>query len=370
MNSALKNAKAIRNYVEYLRDAKRRSESTIRAVERAIHSFETATNEADFACFDRHKAKHFTIWLEKTGSSGNGTSARQSYQILHQLRAFFHWLAFQPGYKSRIQVSDIEYLSLDRKKLQEVNSENLVDWPSKAHVIALVNSIGQDTDIDMRDRALISFLLLSGMRDMAVATLPLGCFDLNKLEILQYPDRGVVTKNSKKFVSRLFEFDTRLLNTVKDWVDYLIQNRHFSASNPLFPRTRVIRDESTSEFSSSAVEPVFWKSAGPIRSILKTRSECAELPYYKPHAFRHAASQLALRQCASPEEFRAVSQNLGHENVGTTLTNYAKLTPERIQLVLGSIDFENANEDQFDDEFMRKLQLFAQIRKKDLTSKI
>ena len=366
MNNALKNAKAIRHYVEYLRNAKRRSESTIRAIERAIRSFENATGEADFARFDRHKAKRFTVWLEEEGLSGNGTSARQSYQVLTHLRSFFHWLAFQSGYKSKVQPSDIDYLSLDKIKLQEVNSQQLVDWPSKEHVISLVNSIGQDDEIDRRDRALVSFLLLSGMRDMAVASLPLGCFDPNKLEVQQFPEMGVETKNSKKFVSRLFEFDDHLVAILTIWVEYLKTDRKFSASNPLFPRSRVTRDEMTSEFISREVEPVFWKSAGPIRNILKFRSKNAGLQYYKPHAFRHAASQLALRQCLSPEDIRAVSQNLGHENVGTTLTNYAKLTPERIQYVLGSINFKKTENHQFDEEFMRKLQLFARVREKDI----
>ncbi len=361
MNNALKNAKAIRRYMEYLREAKKRSESTIRSVERAIRLYEASTKDADFATFSRSGVKQFAAWLEE-----KGTSSRQIYQVYNQLKAFFHWLAFQTGYKSRIDVSDIEYLSLDRKKMQEVTSPDIVDWPSKEYVAKLAKSIETITEIDMRDRAIISFLLLSGMRDMAIASLPLGCFDPHNLEVAQYPDKGVSTKFSKRFVSRLFVFDEELLSFVLDWANYVTTERQFSSNDPLFPRTRVFRNKETSEFSASEVEPVFWKSAGPIREILKSRSEKAAMVYFRPHAFRHAASQLALRQCTGPEEIRAVSQNLGHENVGTTLTSYAKLTPERIGQVLSVVNFSKTDEDQFDDEFMRKLVMFAKVRERQL----
>lgn len=361
MNSAHKNAKIIRRYIGFLRDAKKRSESTIRAVERSIRVFEMSTEDADFAAFNRGQAKKFAKSL-----TDNGASARKMYQIFNHLKAFFHWLAYQTGYKSRIDVSDIDYLSLDRKRMQEINSSKLVDWPNKEHVISLVRSIEAAPEVGKRDRALISFLLLSGMRDMAVATLPMGCFNTGTLEVFQYPDKGVATKFSKKFVSKLFVFDEELLNYVLVWADYLTSTRQFKEDGPLFPRTRVVLRSDVNEFGPVGVEPEFWKSSGPIRKILRKRSEGAGLPYFKPHAFRHAAAQLALRQCTNPEEIRAVSQNLGHENVGTTLTSYAKLTPDRIGKVLNTIDFAKEGENQFDEAFMRKLAVLAKVGERQL----
>jgi len=361
MNSALKNAKVIRRYIEYLREAKRRSESTIRAVERAIRLYETSTKDADFAVFSRSRVRQFASWLEE-----RQTSSRQIYQIYNHLKAFFHWLAFQAGYKSRIDVSDIEYLSLDRRQMQEVISPDTVDWPSKEYVMKLARSIEPITEIDKRDRAIISFLLLSGMRDMAVATLPVGCFDPHNLEVSQYPDKGVATKFSKRFVSRFFVFDEELLGFVVDWTNYLTNKRQYSSKNPLFPRTRVFRSEETSEFRALEVEPVFWKSAGPIREILKSRSKKASMTYYKPHSFRHAASQLALRQCTSPEEIRAVSQNLGHENVGTTLTSYGKLDGQRVHRVVESIDFQASSLKKLDPQLISQLQAFINQQQKDI----
>lgn len=258
---------------------------------------------------------------------------------------------------------------MDKIKLQEAKATGLVAWPSKEHVVALADSIECKAEVDMRDRALISFLLLSGMRDMAVASLPLGCFDPNKLEVRQYPELGVQTKFHKKLITHLFVFDDRLLSHVLDWAKYLTDEKGFSSKDPFFPWNKVVRGCQSGNFESTEVEPKFWAGAGPIRRILKDRSEAAGLPYYKPHAFRHAAAQLALRQRTSPEEWRVVSQNLGHESPVTTDTSYAKQSPERVKAVMSSIDFSRARAKLFDDEFKRKLDLLMAQGNKSLDIK-
>lgn len=366
MNKPLKNAKAVRIYIEYLRNAKRRSESTITAVERALTTFEQGIKGADFADFNRRIAMTFTEWLEEEGRTGSGTSAKQMYSVLRHVRAFLLWLAFRPGYKSRIAVDDIEYLSMDRQKLQEARATNLVDWPSKEHVLKLVDSIEGQSELAMRDRALISLLFLSGMRDSAVASLPLGCFDPEKLEIHQSPAMGVHTKFGKDMVTHLFVFDDRLSTLVLDWYNYLKDQKLFSSRDPLFPRNKVVRNSETGAFESVVVERAFWQGAGPIRDIVRRRSEAAGLPYYKPHAFRHATAQLAAKQCASLEELRVVSQNLGHENVGTTLTSYGKVSPGRVREVMSTVDFARSGNELFDADFKRKLNLLVNQPIKEL----
>ena len=153
MNKTLKNAKAVRLHVEYLRNAKRRAKATIVTVERALCTFEEGSKLVDFAHFDRHAAMRFTSWLEKEGPSGKGTSAKQMYHTLHHIRSFLQWLAFRPGYKSKIHLPDIDYLSMDRAKMQEVTGPSVVDWPSKEHVLELTASIKPESESDRRDRA-------------------------------------------------------------------------------------------------------------------------------------------------------------------------------------------------------------------------
>jgi integrase/recombinase XerD len=78
-----------------------------------------------------------------------------------------------------------------------------------------------------------------------------------------------------------------------------------------------------------------------MRSILKQRASSAGLEYYRPHSFRHAAVHLALKQARTAEEVGAISQNFGHEHIGTTLLTYGKLDDDRVEQVVRGIDFSS-----------------------------
>ncbi|MDD4052450.1 MAG: site-specific integrase [candidate division Zixibacteria bacterium] len=214
------------------------------------------------------------------------------------------------------------------------------------YVVQLANSIKVETEIDRRDQALIAFLLLSGMRDSAAASLPLGCFDRGKLTINHDPSEGVKTKFGKAYLTCLFRFDDQLLDYVTTWAEYLEKDKLFSSTDPLFPRTRVTQAPGSLSFCADAVGPFFWKGAGSIREILKSRAKAAGLEYYHPHTFRHATAHLAIRGCNSPEEMKAISQNLGHEQVMTTLMTYGNLDSHRVEELIGMLDFSPESRDR------------------------
>jgi integrase/recombinase XerD len=72
-----------------------------------------------------------------------------------------------------------------------------------------------------------------------------------------------------------------------------------------------------------------WSSASPIRGIFEEAFQNSGLPYLHPHSFRRTLAQLGEQRCKSPEEFKAWSQNLGHEKVLTTYLNYGAVTRNR-----------------------------------------
>jgi hypothetical protein len=57
--------------------------------------------------------------------------------------------------------------------------------------------------------------------------------------------------------------------------------------------------------------------------------EFAGLPYFHPHSLRKTLARLGEEVCESPEEFKAWSQNLGHEKVLTTFLNHGSVTYDR-----------------------------------------
>jgi excisionase family DNA binding protein len=48
-----------------------------------------------------------------------------------------------------------------------------------------------------------------------------------------------------------------------------------------------------------------------------------------PHSFRKTLVRLGLTRCQTPEQFKAWSQNLGHEKVLTTFVNYGEVACQR-----------------------------------------
>ena len=100
---------------------------------------------------------------------------------------------------------------------------------------------------------------------------------------------------------------------VIDWIAFLKTKKLFGNDDPLFPRTKLGQDKNHS-FAALGLEPVNWSTTASIRKIFKDAFEAAGLPYFSPHTFRHTLVQFGEQRCKTPEEFKAWSQNLGHES--------------------------------------------------------
>jgi len=96
----------------------------------------------------------------------------------------------------------------------------------------------------------------------------------------------------------------------------------------LFPKTNVITGEDR-VFKASGFKNEHWCTASPIRTIFKDAFESAGLAYFNPHSFRNTLVTLGQKVCQSPEEFKAWSQNIGHEDVLTTLYSYGEVQQNR-----------------------------------------
>ena len=69
----------------------------------------------------------------------------------------------------------------------------------------------------------------------------------------------------------------------------------------------------------------------------------AGLPYFNPHAFRKTLVQLGQEVCKTPEDFKAWSQNLGHEDVLTTFSSYGPVRAERQANIIKSLSRRSAD---------------------------
>src|SRR5262245_60965697 len=115
-----KNERVKKEYIRFLREADRKAESTIDSVRKAIRRYEDYTGLKDFATFNREQAVAFKKQLTKMRAerSKQPLSKATLHATVNALKAFFKWLACQPGYKSRIRATDIEYLNLSEKEVR------------------------------------------------------------------------------------------------------------------------------------------------------------------------------------------------------------------------------------------------------------
>ena len=196
------------------------------------------------------------------------------------------------------------------------------------------------SNVDRRDRALVAFTYLSGMRDEAIISFPLGSLNIKELVIKQGPQKGCKTKFSKRIPGILFNFDDTLLQDILEWIDLLIK-KGWNPKDPLFPRSKRNRPQGDLCFCPATdVEQKCWKDTESLRDIFKERAKAKNLPYFPPKAFRSSAVLLALSFAKTGEEIKAISQCFGHEYIATTLACYGNLTEDKLLATLKKMTFQ------------------------------
>ncbi len=151
--------------------------------------------------------------------------------------------------------------------------------------------------------------------------------DLSASCVLQ-DAREVQTKFSKTFTTFFFPVGDEVRLIVKDWITYLREVKLWGNDDPLFPSTRIALGASH-QFEAVGLERKHWRSATRIRTVFRQAFEDAGLPYFNPHSFRNTLVKLGETVCQTPEQFKAWSQNLGHEKVLTTFYSYGEVGNQR-----------------------------------------
>jgi integrase len=323
------NERIKRKYFAFLKEAKRRGEPTVDAAAKALSRFEDYTRYRDFKAFHFEQAVAFKNHLaeQKGQLSGEKLSKATLHATLTQLKRFFQWLAWQSGYKSRLQYADAEYFNLSDKDTRIATAKRQQRFPTIEQIKHVISKMPDNTEIECRNRALIAFTLLTGARDGAIASLKLKHVDLIAGCVNQ-DARDVKTNFSKTFNTYFFPIGEEIRAIVSDWVSYLKDKKLWGNDDPLFPATLVAQN-SDKQFIAAGLAREHWSSASPIRSIFREAFISAGLPYFNPHSFRNTIAQLGEEVCKTPEQFKAWSQNLGHEKVLTTFLSYGEVACQR-----------------------------------------
>jgi len=346
------NERIKRRYLTFLREAKRLSESSVDHAAASIAAFEASTGYRDLRRFHIEQAQRFKRVLAEQLNPATGKPLAKAtiHARLMALKAFAVWLADQPNYRSRIRYSDAEYFNPTGNDGRIARTVRETPVPTLEQIRHVLNGIPTATDIERRDRALIAFTILTGARDNAIASLSLKHVDLVGRMVFQ-DAREVRTKRAKTITTYFFPVGADVEAIVTDWIRWLRSERLFGDNDPLFPATLVEQNEDRC-FEAIGLSRRHWKNASPIRRVFRDAFERASLPYFNPHSFRKTLVRLGERVCRTPEEFKAWSQNLGHEEVLTTFTSYGAVTPHRqAELIRGA----GASCGDSNDELVRRI---------------
>ena len=335
-------------YFSYLREANRFSEDSVDVVAAALTRFESYTRFRPFSAFHIQQATAFKRHLAEQVSrrTKERLSKATIYHTCAALKAFFHWLAGQPGFRKRLSYSDAEYFNISAKdaRIATAHREQAVPTLDQIrHVLSIMPAIGE---IALRNRALIALTLLTGARDGAIASLKLKHLDLRE-RLLRQDARDVDTKFGKTFPTWFFPVGDEVRIIVEEWVHFLETEKLWGPTDPLFPST-LVEVGPELRFQAKGLDRNRWTNANPIRRIFKEAFALAGLPYFNPHSFRKTLVRLGERLCQTPEEFKAWSQNLGHEKVMTTFTSYGNVASGRQAEIIKKLGLPKAPDDLLD----------------------
>src|SRR5687767_15649060 len=96
------------------------------------------------------------------------------------LKDFLRWLSYQPGYKSRIKFTDIEYFNLSEKETRAATAPKFKTYPTFEQIRAALAAMPTKSEVERRNRALLAFTALTGVRVGALASLRLKHVDLTR----------------------------------------------------------------------------------------------------------------------------------------------------------------------------------------------
>jgi integrase len=343
-----KNERIKRRYRFWLQEAKQKAPHSIDQAMAAIALFEVSTGFRDFAVFHIEQARKFkAAQLECFNPDTKKPLAKATVKgRLDALKAFFMWLADQPGYGSRIRYADCEYFNMSAHDARIASAKRERPAPDLAQVHLVLDGMKSDTAIEKRDRAIIAFALLTGARDDAIASFSLRHVDLDKRLVFQ-DARDVRTKFRKTFDTWFFPVGGQAEAIVRDWIFYLKTECLYGPDDPLFPQTMLGLDANGC-FAATGLKREAWKNADAIRRVFKRAFTEAGLPAFNPHSIRKTLVRQCQVACKTPEEVKAWSQNLGHDEVLTTFYSYGEVTSHRQAEIL--VNLKEKMEKPVDDD--------------------
>ena len=314
-------------YLDYQERIKQCCEESLKRKWAYLRHFLEYACGSGFECLDNLSVT-FPNYLEKARNDNKASrlSPVTIRRNLLEIKEYFHWaFIYKPKKYKKVSSTWLDTLQISKTRMNRAGLPDK-EYYSLEQTLSLCN-FKPASLIDKRDRAAIALLYLSSMRISALTSIKLGNIDLENMTIYQDPADGVKTKNGKSMETILLPID-ELLEIVREWFEIVLND--LGIEGLLYPALstdglRVANQETMGSVDSRN------KS---VRDGVKRLCGRAKIKYLAPHKFRRGHGVYAVKHSNNYEEFQAYSQNMGHEDPGTTFKYYSKLSHNDIRDVI------------------------------------
>jgi|WetSurMetagenome_2_1015567.scaffolds.fasta_scaffold10865_4 site-specific recombinase XerC len=307
---------ATRRYLVYCVDVEQNAPATASTKRSQLRHLLEWAGETAFADVP-DKRPTFPKYLTTARNSNKpGTTTQETvHRICWTTRAFLRWLRSENP-KQYPKLTEAWLKGIEAPKMAgDVKAREVY---SLEDVLRIVRVTG-GTLYDVRARAAVAFLFLSGMRAGAFVTVPIKAVDLDTRTVKQFPSMGVRTKNTKAALTYLLPIP-ELLDVVKEW-DSLVRSS-LPVSEPWFASM----DHDSSRVTLTLSKTFERSREHGLADSVRRACEGAGVKYLSSHKLRHGHAVYAIQQVATVADMKAVSQNLMHASMVTTESIYATLT--------------------------------------------
>ena len=288
----------VNDFTEHLEVEGGRSLKTIENYRLYLERFIEFSGDITVDKITSEQVRRFRLWLNRHINDSN-----QSLSLITQS---YHLIALR-GFLTYLSRRDIQSLSADKIILPKT-ARKQVTFLHYDEVSSLLSQIDLDTEVGLRDRAIIELLFSSGLRVSELVNLNRDHINLNRKEFMV---RGKGQKDRPVFVSK---------GAAERVSDYLT-SRHDSLV-PLFI--------SYSRFTGQTDTSGDYRRLQS-RSIQRMVSHYAKMAgitkHVSPHTLRHSFATDLLMNGA---DLRSVQAMLGHSNISTTQV-YTHVTDQHLK---------------------------------------
>lgn len=339
MNNA--NAFVIYRYQVYLLEAKGLDEKTVDAKLRHIWEFVRLTEDVDFRRVDSNLVVHYKKCFQTPDESEKTRSASTIVHAFSDVSGFFKWLRKQVGY-DQIPEDLLDYFSPPRHLTQIANAPVQKAYPTHEDVVMVVSAMPTDTFLQRRNRALIAFVYLTGVRVAALITLRMKHVDCERRLVDQKAAEQVATKNSKTMLTAWFPVGKEFEKIVIEWIGEMT-SLNSDPETPLFPRgeRRLFGSEEHQEWG-------FISSDDAVVDIMATAAAAVGVRRFTPHRLRDTIASMIDKWAVTLAEQKALSQNMGHADMRTTFERYGPVSEKQQHELIANMRERGDAEIDFD----------------------